>query len=344
MSKTPFFYISLKTDVEICRAAAPLDSKAAWEIESLLVKIFEYGDYSFRSALSGRCHRLNCNFFLAKCQGKLIGAAGCLLSHRNAAVSILGPVGVDMEYRGQGIGTKLIGCVIGFLKKRNCKAVYLGISNGNPTASLYKKLGFKKYQGIVMRRLLCSEKEFKEDFVKCSDTKIRRADWGDFPAIGALMSLPCSIYTFDFRQSIFSSRYVEPDKFLSVFPEMMKAFQKYGGFANVLVLPGSKTIVGIAQVGRLPGQVHRHIAALDFYVHDNFIEQAERLVRTTIRGSASLSVDRINCYCLACDDIKRNILETIDAEQIAVLPENACINKNLVDVLVYQIWSRYAAY
>ena len=332
------------TNVEICRAATPLDSKTAWEIESLLVKIFEYGDYSFRSALSGRYHRLNCIFFLAKCQGKLIGAAGCLLSHRDAAVSILGPVGVDMEYRGQGIGTKLIGCVIDFLKKRNCKAVYLGISDGNPAAGLYKKLGFEKYSGIVMRRLFCSEKEFNKDYIKCSDTKIRMADWGDFPAAGALMSLPCSIYTYDFRQSIFSSRYVEPDKFLSVFPEMMKAFQKYGGFANVLIAPGSKTVVGIAQIGRLPGQVQRHIAALDFYMHDNFIEQAERLIRTTIRGSTSLSVDRINCYCLACDDIKRNILETLEAEQIAVLPENACINKNLTDVLVYQIRSRHAAY
>jgi predicted N-acetyltransferase YhbS len=329
------------TNVEICRAAAPLDSKAAWEIESLLVKIFEYGDYSFRSVLLDRYHRLNCIFFLAKYQDRLIGAAGCLLSRRNAAVSILGPVGVDMEYRGQGIGTKLIGCVIDFLKKRNCKAVYLGISDGNPVAGLYKKLGFKKYQGIVMRLLLCSEKEFKEDYVKCSDTKICMADWGDFPATAALMSLPCSIYTFDFRQSIFSSRYVEPDRFLSVFPEMMKVFQKYGGFANVLITPVSKTIVGIAQIGRFPGQVQRHIAALDFYVHDNFIEQAEHLVRTTIMDSV---FDRINCYCLACDDIKRNILEAIGAEQIAVLPENACINKNLADVLVYQIRSRYAAY
>ena len=37
-------------DVEIYQATAPLEAEDAWEAESLLLKIFEYGDYRFHSA------------------------------------------------------------------------------------------------------------------------------------------------------------------------------------------------------------------------------------------------------------------------------------------------------
>ena len=53
-------------DVEICQTTAPLEAEAAWEVESLLLKILEYGDYSFHSALLGEYSQtLNCTFFLA---------------------------------------------------------------------------------------------------------------------------------------------------------------------------------------------------------------------------------------------------------------------------------------
>lgn len=49
---------------EICRVTAPLAPDGAWEIESLLLQVFGYGDYSFRSALSGEySETLNCTFF-----------------------------------------------------------------------------------------------------------------------------------------------------------------------------------------------------------------------------------------------------------------------------------------
>jgi hypothetical protein len=94
MANTTRFKVSntirlTSVDVEICRVTAPLEVEAAWEAESLLLKILEYGDYSFRSALLGEYSRtLNCTFFLAKHQGDLVGAAGCMYSHKNPAVAI----------------------------------------------------------------------------------------------------------------------------------------------------------------------------------------------------------------------------------------------------------------
>lgn len=124
---------------------------------------------------------------------------------------------------------------------------------------------------------------------------------------------------------------------MAVFPEMMRTFARQGGFANVLVAGPRENIVGLAHLSRLPGDAQKHMAELDFFVHDNFINQAEHLVRATVEQSQDLSVDGINCYCLSCDHLKRNILDKLGVRQIAALPGNVFVNGKYEDVLVYQL-------
>lgn len=324
---------------EFCRVDAPLVPKAVWQIESLLLNIFEYGDYSFRSALSGEySDTLNCTFFLTKHNGYLIGAAGCLYAKKNSAIALVGPVGVAEEHHSKGIGTKLVTLVIEYLKQNHCIAVYLGVSKTNPAVRLYSALGFKKYKGIVMRLILNTEQEFEENYFSLiKNTKVRRIVWGDYPGAQALITYPGSMYTVDLRRSIFSSRYVEPSRFLPVFPEMMGKFAKYGGFANVLVSGHKENIVGFAQIRMLPGKAQRHIAEFDFYVHDSFIEQASQLLEITIQEAMELPTYKVNCYCLNCDKIKKNMIEALGGVHIATLPGNVCLNGIFEDVLIYEI-------
>ena len=329
--------ILTNTDIEVQHVTAPLDIEAAWEIESLLLKIFEYGDYSFRSALRGEySETLNCNFFLAKNNGELIGVAGCLYGRNNSSISILGPVGVDSKYRANGVGSKLVESVITYLKNQGCVAIYLGTSKKNNAANFYKKLGFRKYKGIVMRHLLCCERDF-EDCYKVADVKIRRAVWGDFPAISVLATIAANSYTYDFRRGIFSSKYVKPRRFLSVFPEMKRGFVKYGGFANVLVAGYRQSVVGITQINKLSSKSQQHVAFLDFYVHDNFTDRAEDLVSVAINESKALSINKINFYCLDCDHLKRRIIEKLGGKRISTLAKSVFINGQYEDVLIYQL-------
>jgi len=333
----------ISTDIEVCQVTAPLGTEIAWEIESLLLKIFEYGDYSFRSALRGEySDTLNSTFFLARYTEKLIGAAGCLCDRKNPSISIVGPVGVDVEHRGNGVGSKLVESIINYLRDRGCMAIYLGTSGPDEVVNFYEKLGFQKYKGIVMRHLLCSQRDFEEYF-KTADTNIRRAVWGDFPGISVLAVFPNSFYTFDFQRYVFSSKYAGPSRFLSIFPEMMRAFARYGGFANVLVANHKRTVVGIAHINKLPSKTQQHVAELDFYVHDNFTDQAERLLRATLEESKDLSVNKVNCYCLGCDYLKRNIIDKLGGRQIAILPGNVFVNHKYEDVLVYQLGERINA-
>lgn len=330
---------SLGKDVDFFSVTAPLGREAAWEIESFLLKIFEYGDYSFRSALSGEYSKtLNCTVFAAKHKGALIGAAGCLYGRLNPAVAIVGPVGVAAEHRRNGIGRRLVESLIEHLKTRGCMAAYLGVSRDNPAGRLYEAIGFKKYHGIVMRYPMCPEGLFeREYFGKCADVKIRRAAWGDFPGFQSLISFPCRMFTVDFRRGIFSSKYVEPTRFLSVFPEMMKASAINGGFTNVLAAGSEERVVGYANVNRLAGKARRHVVELDFYVHDNFIEHAELLVDTTVKEAIPSTARQLNCYCLDCDKIKRSVIESLGGVEAAAPAENAVLDGVYHDILVYKL-------
>lgn len=327
------------SEVRICRLAAPLDAKTAWKVESLLVRIFERGDYSFRSALSGKYSgTLSCTVFLAELRGRVVGAAICLYANRNPAIGLVGPVGVAHERRGRGIGKRLMTSLIDYAAAKGCAALYLGISGNGAAQRLYRSLGFQQYKGIVMRRLMRPEQQFDAQyFAKNPDVRVRKAVWGDFAPVQALLSCPCDMYTFDGRRGVFSSKYVEPTRFLSVFPEMMSKSAEYGGLINVLAAGAGENVVGYAAVCVSLTSAARHVAELDFFVHDNFVEQAERLVRTTLADGVAPNVEIVNCRCLGCDSLKQNVIEALGGRQVAALPRNVKLGDTYEDLLVYQL-------
>lgn len=329
----------LKTDIEICITIVPIEKAIAWEIESLLLKIFEYGDYSFRSALTGEySETLNCVFFLAKSNENIIGVAGCLYSKKNPAIAIVGPVGVLPEYRSQGIGTELLNSITEHLKQNNCMVAYLGVNNNNPAVKLYSKFGFQQYHGIVRRVLLCEREEFDNIYFNHNtNVKVRETVWGDFPCFQALITEPCDMYSIIYPKHIFSSRYVEPVRFLSIFPEMMKENKKHGGILNVLVAGEKENVVGFTNISSVPGKAQGHIGELEFFVHDNFIGKSIELINTTMQEFMKQSIKKVYCYCVGCDQIKRDIIESVGGSLIGTLPENVFINGSYEDVLIYEI-------
>ena len=327
-------------DIEIQQVTAPLPWEFAWQIESFLLEIFEYGDYSFRSALRGEYAAGLCHvFFLALQNNRIIAAAGCLYSRRNHQIAILGPVAVAENFRRKGIASTLLERVIDHLICRDCQALYLAAPENNPARKLYRKIGFEKYHGIVMRRLLSDKPNFTDVyFNKSLATNIRPVNWGDFPAVAALMVEPCSMYSFDFREGLFSSRYVEPNRFLPVFPRMMKKMVRHSGWAEVLVAGGQENVVGIAHIARSSGEPRRHVAVLDFFIHDHFISMTTSLLEKIFQNITRLEVAKVNCHVPESDEIKRKAVEALDGKTIAILPKNVLIGGKYEDVLVYE-WS-----
>jgi len=79
--------------------------------------------------------------WIAEYSGRIVGFL--LLMHRGDDNAQLRYFILDPAYRGIGLGKKLVGMYMDFLKERNYKKCYLWTTNEQTTAAgIYKKLGF----------------------------------------------------------------------------------------------------------------------------------------------------------------------------------------------------------
>lgn len=327
-----------KVNVEFCRINSPISPQSAWQIESFLLKTFEYGDYSFKRALAGKfSSRLQCTFFIAKKNDHILAAAGSLYSLDNPTIAILGPVCVEPSHRKKGLATALCELLLEHLKDQGIEGIYLGVKDNSAAVNLYKKLGFEKFSGIVMRNLFVNKDQFNKRYSPSQDIIVRKMDWCDFAEVSALFCEPADMHTFNYCQKIFSAKYVEPDRFLPVFQQIMNAIEKNSGFANILQIKEHSSIVGAAHINIQASKTQSHIAVLDFFVLDGFLNQTERLVYDTIKHHISGCVQMIICYCLSCDTTKKLILKSLGAKPCSTLPGFIKINNKFEDVLIYKL-------
>lgn len=228
--------------------------------------------------------------------------------------------------------------VTSYLQALGSKALYLGVSQTNPAVGLYRRLGFTTYHGIVMRYILDGDAALQDYFLdEGYRAFIRPATWGDYPKIQALSCFPCLMKTFDLAAGIYSSMYSEPTVFLSVFPSMMRSIARRGGVMNVLTSGSRESIVGIAHVIRPRSAPQGHTAALDFFVHDAFLNSAAELVSRTLQDATVLAVHHISFSCVSSDPIKSEIATGLGAKRVSVLPKGVKIADTSEDIVTYYL-------
>ncbi|MHC5060690.1 MAG: GNAT family N-acetyltransferase [Planctomycetota bacterium] len=327
-----------KLETKILKTSSPVLAQRAWQIESFCAKTFEYADYSLRKALAGSLDgRLKCTFFTVQNSGSILAAAGCLCSADNPAVAILGPVCTETQHREKGMALQICQMLLEHLKVQKIQAVYLGVRNNTAAVKLYKKLGFIQHAGIVMRKLFVNENEFNKRYSPGQQTVVGKLDWRDFAEVSALFCESAKIFSFDFCEQVFSSRYTEVQKFLPVFPSLMNRLKKNGGFGLVLQTKEYSSIVGTAFVNAQPSKTQNHIAILEFFVLDGFTEKAIELVSETIKQSGFNGSRTILCYCPECDIYKKQILLSLGAEPYAALPGFVRINNKFRNTVIYKL-------
>jgi len=110
----------------------------------------EYGyGVSFESYVAGGLAEFYKNYdpskdkvWIAEHNGVIVGFL--LLMHREGNAAQLRYFYLEADYRGIGLGKKLMGLYMDFLRACNYKSSYLWTTNELPTAaSLYKRAGFK---------------------------------------------------------------------------------------------------------------------------------------------------------------------------------------------------------
>ncbi|MGN0457452.1 MAG: GNAT family N-acetyltransferase [Eubacterium sp.] len=86
------------------------------------------------------------NCLVAECNDKIIGACWTRIVNDYGHIDDKTPsfaISLYEEYRGKGIGTKLMKTMIKLLNERGYKQVSLSVQKENYAVKMYKKIGFK---------------------------------------------------------------------------------------------------------------------------------------------------------------------------------------------------------
>lgn len=117
--------------------------------ESDLDRIMEIEEKSFNPPWSREAFLLEltknllAKYIVAEVDGQVVGYGGIWLIIDEGHVT---NIAVDEEYRGKGIGSKILEGLIQICRDRNMTAMTLEVRKSNVVAqSLYRKYGFKEY-------------------------------------------------------------------------------------------------------------------------------------------------------------------------------------------------------
>ncbi|MGG7076420.1 ribosomal protein S18-alanine N-acetyltransferase [Clostridium sardiniense] len=111
------------------------DLNGVYEVSSLSLKE-SWGLDSITKEISNKLAR----YVVCKEDNKVVGFAGAWLIASEGQIT---NVAVHPEYRGKGIGKKLMESLISSLKQEDCNAITLEVRESNTVAkNLYKNFGF----------------------------------------------------------------------------------------------------------------------------------------------------------------------------------------------------------
>ncbi|MBV8214483.1 MAG: GNAT family N-acetyltransferase [Verrucomicrobia bacterium] len=83
-------------------------------------------------------------YFGARCNGRLVAAAGTHLINRREGVAAIGNVFCLPAYRGKGLGGRVTSAVVNALVREGIQTIGLNVSPESPATRLYHRLGFRE--------------------------------------------------------------------------------------------------------------------------------------------------------------------------------------------------------
>lgn len=125
------------------------DVEGIIRIHSVCNESFEFPSLSTQFIIN-ISKRNDFKLLIAEMEGKVIGFAGTLF-YESVGRAELGPIAVDPDYKGRGVGTKLVDDVLMFLNQVSMHRVIVRIKSGNMEGiEFFKRRGFRRE--VLFRR------------------------------------------------------------------------------------------------------------------------------------------------------------------------------------------------
>lgn len=245
-------------------------------------------------------------FFLGEINNELIANVWYTVPQDARGIGLLGHVFTKPEHRKKGIATHLTEIALERFSQEKGKVMYLFFEN-TAAHKIYKKLGFREYNGKIMRYLSANifPSNFDESyFFHEGETVANETNWGDLPRFQALYAFPHLITVKDYNYRIFTGEELE-GKFIEMMNDQEEGKSSLGALRN-----SRGVVVGAVSLVKLSGCEER-IGNLDFFIHPHYLSQADKLLCFSLKKAKEKSLQLIRVYLSSLDvekiDIVRNL-------------------------------------
>ena len=277
-----------------------LDLIRLWRTE------WKRGDFDWVSSLSGDyAETLRLSVVTGREAGRLAVTATAVTREGGGEIGLISSVMTADAHRGRGLGAEATERAVAEAQRLGASVAYLG-TNTWPR-NVYQKIGFEKWNGIVMRRALVTGTPPEEKiFAPGQAVTVREAQWGDAPAFVALVLQPLGTTLLSLRRSLVSPRFAPMRRCVSNFAPLFEDCLSNGG--KLLVLAGRETprIFGFASWIPQPGG----LAWIEAAAHDAYADRLTALLEQALAGAASAGLSSAFFWCHPGDEaVRRAVLQ-----------------------------------
>ncbi|MCY3801699.1 MAG: GNAT family N-acetyltransferase [Chloroflexi bacterium] len=258
---------------------------------------------ALRGATDGTLHDY---MFVGRLDDTVVGTAWHATNRATREMGVYGYVLTDPAHRGKGIAQILTKMSLEHFRADGGKAVYLGTDN--PIARhVYEKLGYRSYNGIVMRAVRedVDPDIFDTDYFRYDGKGlVRDVTQGDVGGYVALLHArePTDWVVRDFTESLFfappavqATGCVGPFDRIWLRHEMNSANQ-----LKALVTRDDRIVAAAALAGPASGALAGS-AMLEFQCYPTYRGELETLLSATLEAAQSAGVRSVRGYAVAAD-------------------------------------------
>lgn len=295
-------------------------------------------DYNWLEAMNGDySDTLTICSVLGRVDEEPAGTASVCFARVQPEVATIGNVLTHPRFRRLGIARHLTDITASLAFKAGCRAIYLGATRS--PHCVYLKSGFQWHNGGVMRCVTPPDDAPERDFFAPGQrTTLRNAQWGDLAAFACFAVQPIKTAVLDCSRALSSGKYATLQRCVSNFPMVHDDVCNREGVMRVLAGDAPNRVLGFGSLTPGHRPARRHIATIDFVVHDNYCADAPALLDDLLGSAPGLGIQHIEAFVAGPDLHKRELLEAAHFRPIAVLPDRLMLqDRSLpVEILEYR--------
>ena len=237
-------------------------------------------------------------------------------SRRVPCVCSFGYVFTAENARKLGIAENMCRVAVDDFAKLGGRALFL--SGGEPASDVYLRVGFRPFNGHIMRCVIGDEKAFGEFYFAGRPVAgIRKLAWADWAMAAVLYGQPTNIHIRDYGIKLYSGPGQEIIRFQSVVPLLMRPQEAGAGLSKVAE-DAAGHLVGIANLRQLePGR-----ALLDLHVHPTSRACAGTLLKEMLSTARQMGWGGVSAKAARADEEKLKVFQEAGGRIVSEAVEN----------------------